>query len=98
MSIISRNLLNSLEAKFEVLFNLATCSNYSITNYVEIPVFHFFEKVNKGHLKMVNLNYFNKIIKEPGTCFQSPALSPKHVINVYHTAHQFLTKFHFDST
>ena len=34
--------------KFQVLFNLATCSNYSIISYVKIPVFHFFEKVNKG--------------------------------------------------
>ena len=42
---------------FQALFNLATCSNYSIINYVKIPVFHFFEKVNKWHLKMVNVNY-----------------------------------------
>ena len=39
--------------------------------------------------------YFNKIIKGPGTSFQSPALSQKHVRNVCHTA---LTKFHFDGT
>ena len=38
-------------------FNLATWSNYSITNYVKIPVFRFFVKVNKGRLKMVNVNY-----------------------------------------
>ena len=38
-------------------FNLATCSNYSITNYVKITVFHFFEKVNKWHFKMSNINY-----------------------------------------
>ena len=38
-------------AKFQVLFNLTTCSNYSITSYVKIPVFHFFEKMNKGQLK-----------------------------------------------
>ena len=44
-------------AKFQVLFNLATCSNHSITNCVKIPVFPFFEKVNKGQLKMVNVNY-----------------------------------------
>ena len=44
-------------AKFQVLFNLATCSNYSITNYVKILVFHIFEKVNKGNLKMVNFIY-----------------------------------------
>ena len=29
-------------AKFLALFNLATCCNYSITNYIKIPVFHFF--------------------------------------------------------
>ena len=38
-------------------FNVATCFNYSITNYVQILMFHFFEKVNKEHLKMVNVNY-----------------------------------------
>ena len=30
--------------------------------------------------------HFNKIIKRPGTSFQSPALSQKHVGNVCHTA------------
>ena len=29
----------------------------------------------------------NKIIKEPGTSFQSPAFRQKHVGNVCHTAH-----------
>ena len=38
-------------AKFQTLFNLATCSNYSITNYVKFSVFHFFERGNKGNLK-----------------------------------------------
>ena len=42
---------------FQVLFNLANCSNYSISNYVKIPVFHFFEKMNMGQLKMVDVNY-----------------------------------------
>ena len=32
-------------------------------------------------------SHFNKIIKEPGTSFQSPALSQKRVRNVCHTAH-----------
>ena len=41
---------------------------------------------------------FNKIIKGPGTSFQSPALNQKHIRNVCHTAHYYLTKFHFDST
>ena len=52
---------------FQVLLNLATCSNYSITNYVKIPVFFFVlfcfvlfffcfvEKMNKGQLKIVKL-------------------------------------------
>ena len=43
---------------FQVLFNLATCSKYSITNYVKIPVFHFLEKVNKRHLKILNFNSY----------------------------------------
>ena len=42
--------------------------------------------------------YFNKIIKEPGTSLQSPAFSQKHVKSVCHTAHLYLTKFHFDRT
>ena len=36
----------------QVLFNLASCPNYSRTNYVKIPVFHFFDKMNKGHCKL----------------------------------------------
>ena len=44
-------------ASFQILFNLETCTNYLITTYVKIPVLHFFEKVNKRHLKMVNFNY-----------------------------------------
>ena len=44
-------------AKFQALFNLATCPNYLITNYVKIPVFHFFEKVNNGQSKMVKVSY-----------------------------------------
>ena len=62
-----------------------------------ISMFHIFEKVNKGELKMANVNYkngqislyclFNKIIKGSGTSFQSPALSQKHFRNVCHKAH-----------
>ena len=44
-------------AKFQALFNLATCTNYSITNYITTLVFHFFVKVNKRHFKMLNVNY-----------------------------------------
>ena len=44
-------------ARFQVLFNLATFSNYSVTNHFKIPVFHFFEKVNKGQLKMESVQY-----------------------------------------
>ena len=42
--------------------------------------------------------HFAKIIKGPGTSFQSPALAKKHVRNICHTAHQYMTKFHFDGT
>ena len=42
--------------------------------------------------------HFNKIIKEPGTSFQSPAFSQKYVGNGFHTGQQYLTKFHFDRT
>ena len=47
--------------KFQVLFNFATCSNFSIglTIYVQIPVFHFSEKLNLGQLKMVNFHYIS---------------------------------------
>ena len=41
---------------------------------------------------------FNKVIKEPGTSFQSPTFRQKHVKNVCHTAQWYLSKFHFDST
>ena len=41
--------------------------------------------------------HFNKTIKGPGTSFQSSTISQKHVRNVYHTIHYYLTKFHFDS-
>ena len=43
--------------KLQVLFNLAACSNDSVNNNVKIQVFHFLEKVNKGHLKMANIIY-----------------------------------------
>ena len=45
------------EAKLQTLFNSATCSNYSITDYVKPPVFHFYEMMNTGELKMVNIKY-----------------------------------------
>ena len=42
--------------------------------------------------------YFKKIIKRPGSKFQSPELSRKYVQNVCHTVHQYLAKSHFDSS
>ena len=60
-------------------------------------MFHYFENVNKGHLKMLMSNMkndqislyfrFNKIIIGPGTSFQSPALNQEHIRNVCHIAH-----------
>ena len=43
--------------KFWALFNLGSCSSYSITNYVKILMFQFFGKVNRGNLKIVDVNY-----------------------------------------
>ena len=40
--------------------------------------------------------HFSKVIKEPGTSFQPPALSQKHIRNVCHAVHSYLTKPHFD--
>ena len=52
--------------------------------------------MNLGHLKMVMSTtkddqillycYFDKIIKGPGTSFQSPAMSQEYVRNACHTA------------
>ena len=42
--------------------------------------------------------HLDKVINGFGASFQSLALSKKHVTNVCHTAHQYLTKFHFSST
>ena len=36
----------------ESFFNLTACSNYATTNYIEIPVIHLFEMVNKENFKM----------------------------------------------
>ena len=44
-------------AKFKTFSNLVTCFNYSINNHVKFPLFHFFQRMNKGELKMVNINY-----------------------------------------
>ena len=44
-------------AKFQALFNLTAHSNCSVTNCVKFPVFHFFERLNKVELKIVNINY-----------------------------------------
>ena len=41
--------------------------------------------------------HFNEMIKGPGTSFQSPVLSQKHVGNSCHTAHYYFAKFHFDT-
>ena len=58
--------IEKVGAKFQVLFNLATFSNYSITNYVKIPVFHFSGKLDMGQskiLKMARSHYTVILIK-----------------------------------
>ena len=52
--------------------------------------------IKNGQISLYS--HFNKIIKGPGTTFQSPAFSQKHVRTVFYTAYQYLTKFYFDST
>ena len=94
--------------QLQALFNLATCSNYSITNYVKFPVFLFFKRVIKGELKMINTNYktgqislychFIEIVKGPGTSFQSSTLSQEHNRYVCYKIQYYLTKFHCHST
>ena len=44
-------------AKFQALFHLVTCSNYSIINDVKFAVIRFLENVNNKELKKVNINY-----------------------------------------
>ena len=56
----------------------------------------YMSTIKNGHIWLYY--HFKKIIKGSGTSFQSPALSQKHVRNICHTAHQYQTKFHFDST
>ena len=67
------------------LLNNQLCQVYSVS---------FFERMIKVELKMVYINYqklvflvilsFHIIIKGPGTSFQSPALSRKHVCYKIH--------------
>ena len=44
-------------AKFQALFNFATCSNYSRASYAKFPVIHFFERVNKRELTLLHINF-----------------------------------------
>ena len=52
--------------------------------------------IKNGHISL--FCHSNITIKEPGASFQSPVFSQKRIKNVFHTAHYYLTKFHFDST
>ena len=87
---------NNFREFFEQFGGLGLSSrSYLVANYVKIPVAHFCEKVNKRQLKIAKNNYckngqillychFNKVIKGPGTSFQSPVL--KNMFrNVFHT-------------
>ena len=60
-------------------------------------MFHFFEKVNKGQVMMVNVTqkngqillhyHFNKTIKQPKTSFRLQHRVQKNAGNVCHIAH-----------
>ena len=70
-------------ARFQVLFNLATCSNQLLDNKLcqdSSKYSIFYEKVNKGQLKIVNV----PLLKISVYCFESPVASQKHVRNVCH--------------
>ena len=86
--------MNNLEDWDEVpgLFQFSNMLQLLNNLLCQIPKFHFFEKVNEERLKIVKCQVlkmatsrqiviFKKIIKEPGTSFQSPAWSQKHVKN-----------------
>ena len=87
---------------FQVLFNLANCSNYSTTNYAKIPVFHFstFKNGKCQLLKKIRSPYiaiFINIIKGPETSFQSPTLNQKHVRNVFQPQlYTYITIYAYD--
>ena len=49
---------NNFQESFKQLRGLGLSSrSFSIQQPAAIPVFHFFKKVNKGQLEMVNINY-----------------------------------------
>ena len=54
-------------------------------NYVPFSRYPNMSTIKNGQIFLYC--YFNKIIKETGTTFQSPAFSQKHVRNVFHTAY-----------
>ena len=47
--------------------------------------------IKNDHISLYG--HCNKIIKGPGTSFQSAALSQKHVRNACHTAHWYFNNF-----
>ena len=61
---IEINKSNNFQESFEQFGGLGQSSGpfqfsnlLQLLNKSKIPRFHFFEKVNKAHLKMVNINY-----------------------------------------
>ena len=95
MPLLSR--ISPAGAKFQAIFNLATCSNYAIINYLKIIVFNFLKKWIRGNQKwymstiengqILLYCHFYKITKGPGTSFQCPAFTQKDARNVCHTTH-----------
>ena len=85
--------------KFQVLFSLATCSSYSVTNYIKIPVFHLFWKDEKEAfrnvkyqlLKMARSHYTVILIRswkglEPISSLQHWAKSMSEMCIMQHTS------------
>ena len=74
-------------AKFQVLFNLAPCSNYWITNYVKIIMFHSFEKVNEGCNEKLKMSTIKN--GQISLCCHTVILNHKKAWN-YHPGHNIL--------
>ena len=81
-------IIRKIGGKLQVLFNLATYFNYSITSSVKIPVFGFFEKLNKGQLKMVNVKYWwPDLDKRTWNKFSVVSIDPKKMLEMFVIRH-----------
>ena len=105
---IFRNFLNNLENWCQVLgplklrnllqlLNSQLCQDSSVSFFLKRSIRDKWKMstIKNGHI----LPYcrFNKIIKGPGTSFQSPPLSKKHNRSICQATHYYLPNFQFES-